>query len=162
MEKKICSRCKKKKLLNEFYSIKKKYENQTVFHTARCRKCTNEINVKNSKKYKRYYKNYRDENKDRIRKRNRKYHKERKEKWKEFISHYIDLKCSECGYDKSFAALDFHHRNSEEKEYGIDKLLKGALTKERKNILLNEIKKCDILCSNCHRELHYEINKIFE
>lgn len=28
-------------------------------------------------------------------------------------------KCNICGYNKSYSALEFHHLNPEEKEYGI-------------------------------------------
>lgn len=29
-------------------------------------------------------------------------------------------KCERCGYDKNLSALEFHHRNPEEKEFQID------------------------------------------
>jgi predicted HNH restriction endonuclease len=60
-------------------------------------------------------------------------------------------KCGVCGYDKCPAAFDFHH-NIKGKENNISVLLKNA-SKEK---LLKEIKRCILLCSNCHRELHYK------
>lgn len=57
-------------------------------------------------------------------------------------------KCVRCGYDKCLSALDFHHKNPEEKDFGIsdDNIkLKDAI---------EEVKKCILICSNCHRELH--------
>jgi hypothetical protein len=44
--------------------------------------------------------------------------------------------------------MDFDHRNPEEKEYEISKLISGCqLTK-----LWKELEKCDVVCANCHRE----------
>jgi hypothetical protein len=154
---KICSKCKQEKSLDKFYKLKKRYENQTVFHTARCKKCTNEVNVSNSKKYEEYYSNYRKNNKEAAAERSKLNYKRKKENWLKFLAENIELKCQvqSCGYDKCFAALDFHHRNPEEKEYGIYDLMKMAFNEKNKSILLAEIKKCDVLCANCHRERHY-------
>jgi 5-methylcytosine-specific restriction endonuclease McrA len=59
-------------------------------------------------------------------------------------------KCVKCGYDKSVSALIFHHRNPFEKSFEISKLI----LKKRFNDLVSEAQKCDLLCSNCHNELH--------
>lgn len=59
------------------------------------------------------------------------------------------LKCEVCGEDHS-ACLDFHHTDPNEKEYSVAKL------KNSKKKLLEEVKKCKVLCSNCHRKLHYD------
>lgn len=61
-------------------------------------------------------------------------------------------KCECCGYNKNIAALEFHHKNPEEKEFQID-IRKFA----NANIetLKKELDKCIILCSNCHREIHH-------
>lgn len=58
-------------------------------------------------------------------------------------------KCQICGYDKCIDALDFHHRDPNEKEFRIGK---GNTMKWEK--VLEELDKCDLLCANCHRELH--------
>ena len=60
------------------------------------------------------------------------------------------LECSKCGYNKCFAALDFHHVNPAEKEFGLAKIIYMLPTQER----LAELDKVVVLCSNCHRELH--------
>lgn len=59
--------------------------------------------------------------------------------------------CEICGYNKNIAALEFHHKDSTQKEFKLD-ARKLANTKWE-NILI-EAKKCQLLCSNCHRELH--------
>ena len=61
----------------------------------------------------------------------------------------IDLKCKNCGYSKNFAALEFHHKEPKLKNFRITE--RNYIAKEK---LRCEILKCDILCSNCHRELH--------
>lgn len=68
------------------------------------------------------------------------------------ITEYMEsrggAKCQICGYDKCVAALDFHHRDPTEK----DPLWNKSWSIKR---LKTELDKCDILCSNCHRELHW-------
>lgn len=45
--------------------------------------------------------------------------------------------------------LDFHHRDRKAKKKVISQL-KSAATKQ----LMEEIAKCEVICSNCHRKLH--------
>lgn len=60
-------------------------------------------------------------------------------------------KCSECGYDKNFAALEFHHLIPEEKEFPLDSRRISNTSIEK---LIEEVNKCILLCSNCHRGKH--------
>ena len=50
--------------------------------------------------------------------------------------------------------LTFHHRNTSDKEFGISDIMGHAWSKIKK-----ELDKCDLLCQNCHRELHYYLEK---
>ena len=59
-------------------------------------------------------------------------------------------KCSECGYDKSIRALSFHHLDPATKQFDISN---GHLLKEW-DIVVEEAKKCKLLCLNCHACLH--------
>lgn len=61
-------------------------------------------------------------------------------------------KCEICGYDKNLAVLEFHHRDPNNKEYQVD-MRKFSNTNLDK--LEEELEKCDLLCSNCHREQHH-------
>jgi hypothetical protein len=61
-----------------------------------------------------------------------------------------DLKCIKCG-ESHPATLDFHHNDPTTKEKSI-----SSMKDHTKAKILEEIKKCDILCSNCHRIHHYE------
>ena len=58
--------------------------------------------------------------------------------------------CSKCGYNKNYAALEFHH--VKDKSFSLDsrKISNTSMSK-----LLEELKKCILLCSNCHKEHHY-------
>jgi len=59
--------------------------------------------------------------------------------------------CERCGYDKSPAALDFHHIDPNIKEFGIA----SNLPHTSWGRILAEVAKCQLLCANCHRELRF-------
>lgn len=65
-------------------------------------------------------------------------------------------KCQRCGYDKSLAALQFHHRNPAEKLFTIN----GRNGCRSWESLLQETQKCDLLCANCHAEVHENLRLI--
>ena len=68
-------------------------------------------------------------------------------------------KCCICGYDKTPVALEFHHLIPEEKEFGIG--ANGLCHNIEKDIA--EIRKCILVCANCHREIHdnfYDLNEL--
>ena len=58
--------------------------------------------------------------------------------------------CRKCGEHKTYV-LDFHHRVADEKNNDIAHMVKSSSEIN----LLRELKKCDVLCANCHREFHY-------
>jgi hypothetical protein len=62
---------------------------------------------------------------------------------------HLGGKCVKCGYDKVVEALDFHHRDPNEKDPNFKYFRSWSLEK-----VLEEVSKCDLLCSNCHREEH--------
>ena len=49
------------------------------------------------------------------------------------------------------AVLVFHHRDPNMKSFD---MARNAWRKKER--ILEEIKKCDVLCANCHRKLHWE------
>lgn len=63
---------------------------------------------------------------------------------------YKGGKCSKCGYDKCIAALDFHHRDPQEKDPKWRFMRNWTFSKVK-----NELDKCDLVCRNCHAEIHY-------
>jgi 5-methylcytosine-specific restriction endonuclease McrA len=64
--------------------------------------------------------------------------------------------CQECGYHKCADAIDFHHLNPNEKDFGIGN--KGYTRSWDK--LKEELDKCVMLCANCHREVHAGLVKL--
>ena len=78
--------------------------------------------------------------------------KNRIQKLKIMAVEYLGGKCIKCGYDKCIWAMDFHHRNPKEKKYSIGTYFSRSWEKLKK-----ELDKCDLVCANCHREIHYEI-----
>ena len=73
---------------------------------------------------------------------------------KNMLINYKGGKCSKCGYDKCIRALEFHHLNPEEKDFGISKILTRSISS-----LKEEADKCILLCSNCHAEEHERLYK---
>lgn len=70
--------------------------------------------------------------------------------FKQWCVDYKGGKCTICSYNKSLAALEFHHLNPNEKEFLLTR--KGLISRKKAII---ELDKCILVCSNCHRELHY-------
>jgi hypothetical protein len=64
----------------------------------------------------------------------------------------VGLSCKRCGTN-DWRVLDFHHRDKLTKEFSIAKATRSGYSRER---ILQEIAKCDVLCANCHRILHWE------
>ena len=134
METKICGTCKSELSIDNFAS--RKLKTKTVLQWQ-CKDC--------QKKYRR---EHYEQNKQKYILKARVYNKS--------ISNWFDeykktLKCSKCE-EKRWWVLDFHHINPQEKEFSVA-ALKGKASKSK---LLNEVSKCIVLCSNCHRDLHYQ------
>lgn len=69
--------------------------------------------------------------------------------------------CRLCGYKKTASALEFHHIDPSQKDFGIAS--NGNCHDLEKD--LNEVKKCILVCANCHREIHdglYEQDFLYE
>jgi len=60
-------------------------------------------------------------------------------------------KCQCCGYSRCNDALEFHHIDPTQKELAFGQLRSNP--KKISSVLL-ELKKCILLCSICHREIH--------
>ena len=72
-----------------------------------------------------------------------------RKKNKERAIEYKGGKCILCGYSKCNNALEFHHLNPLDKDFNISKNMNKSWQKVK-----NEIDKCILVCSNCHREIH--------
>jgi hypothetical protein len=89
---------------------------------------------------------------------------ERKREWKagrrkEWIEWMYGIKaslaCIRCA-NAHPAIIDFHHRDQATKLFEIGWAVNALLPQE---VILAEIEKCDALCSNCHRILHWDMNR---
>ena len=73
---------------------------------------------------------------------------------------FVDVlggQCCLCGFNEFVQALEFHHVHPEEKSFGISSAT--AITKSL-SAKLAELKKCVLLCANCHRGVHYGFYEI--
>ena len=64
--------------------------------------------------------------------------------------------CILCGYSKCVDALDLHHLDASQKEFGISS---GGLTRAWSKVVA-EADKCILVCANCHREIHAGVTQV--
>ena len=64
--------------------------------------------------------------------------------------HKLKLACEVCGENHP-ACLDFHHRDSKQKDFSVGNIKGHGWGRER---VLQEINKCMVVCANCHRKIH--------
>lgn len=76
-----------------------------------------------------------------------------RQKLKEKAIEYKGGCCEKCGYDRCNSALEFHHLDPNEKDFGIGSY--SVLSWEK---IKPELDKCVMVCANCHREIHEELN----
>lgn len=135
MKTKICNKCKKEKSIEDFAinNTRKDGRNST------CKEC-----------FRIYRNNHYQENKQYYKDKAKKYKQNTREAFNIFKA---GLKCSNCG-ESRWWLLDFHHLDPTEKEREVVNLVQSPRKLEK------ELQKCIVLCSNCHRDLHYrEKNK---
>jgi hypothetical protein len=79
---------------------------------------------------------------------------------RELLEWYEDYKskcqCSICAEDH-IACLEFHHVNPDDKEIEIADAIKNSWSI---NKVLKELQKCIVLCSNCHKKLHWNARRV--
>lgn len=68
---------------------------------------------------------------------------------KENLIKVLGSKCCLCGYDKCIGALEFHHIDETNKKFQLSSGNCHSLDED-----LEEVKKCILVCANCHREIH--------
>lgn len=99
-----------------------------------------------------YGKEWRDTNAERLAaERKVKYHTIMKPRYlrrRRWLNTYKKLRgCDSCGYNEHAVALDFDHIEPIQKKFNISHRLCNATLKS----LFREIRKCRLLCANCHR-----------
>lgn len=135
---KECTKCEKSKDIEEFGWKNK----QKGYRHARCKECSREISNDLYQTSKTRKKSIKQNSKDQ-----KIANRELVQRYKEFVG------CQRCKEHKfkKYYLLDFHHKDPNEKEIEVSKLLARG-----RGILKKEIRKCIVLCANCHREVHYE------
>lgn len=129
---KVCTKCKCQKALAEFHARKAAKDGRASW----CRAC---FKANWDKRYYENHQHYRDSHnasRDRI----------RRENARRVFEYLAEHPCLNCG-ESDPIVLEFDHRS------GIDKI------ESISNLILNstwariseEMKKCDVLCANCHR-----------
>jgi hypothetical protein len=58
-------------------------------------------------------------------------------------------KCTKCS-EKRWYVLDFHHLG--DKDIDVSRMVNDSYSIKK---IKEEIRKCIVLCANCHRELHF-------
>lgn len=69
---------------------------------------------------------------------------------------YMGGKCVSCGYNSYQGGLEFHHLDPVQKEFGISE--KGYSRSWES--LKQELDKCILVCSNCHKEIEAGVKSI--
>jgi hypothetical protein len=68
--------------------------------------------------------------------------------------YYVQLlggSCNICGYKINYSGLCFHHKEPDKKSFSLDARTLSNTTEDK---ILEEINKCQLLCLNCHAEIH--------
>jgi predicted HNH restriction endonuclease len=78
--------------------------------------------------------------------------KRRRRELRKQAVNYAGGKCILCNYNKCLHALEFHHKDPTQKDFGISNGNCNSWNRMR-----NEIDKCILVCANCHREIHEKL-----
>lgn len=132
---KVCIQCKCVKSLDMFAKNKSNLDG----YRSWCRSCCKEYRDRNIEQYRQKGREYYQINKEKIQNQN-------KIAYEEFKS---GMKCIKCGESEAWC-LDFHHIKNRNGNDTVGKLRKCANGKAKE-----EIKKCVVFCSNCHRKFHF-------
>lgn len=72
-----------------------------------------------------------------------------RQKRKQDLVYVHGNRCAICGYDKCIGALQFHHINPQDKQFGLSSGICHSWEQD-----IEESKKCILVCANCHAEIH--------
>ncbi len=140
MEKKICRKCGVLKALSEFY-LRKNGPRAGKYY-EKCKLCFKE-------RGRDYYHLNRERQLVLVKARTQKYLDQRRQ----LLAELKNKACKDCGKFYPPWVMDFDHKDGETKLGNIAHMfLKGMWRTEK---VLAEIKKCDLVCSNCHRMRTY-------
>lgn len=134
--KKTCTKCNEEKSLDCF----DKHPNSKDGRSPKCKECR-----------KTYWREYisRPKSHNNHKERNRKRATRLRQEMFEFMRELKDNQpCADCGVPYPYYVMDFDHVRGEKRE--CVSILKAQ--GRPKEMILEEIAKCDLVCANCHRE----------
>jgi hypothetical protein len=150
-----CNSCGLTKPRSEFY----KRNDRPIGIASQCKACSNgryakwrvEHKDKRHQDYQAWIKAHPEETKAFWRKANKK----RYDELRVFLNDIKNVPCLDCGLKFHPCAMDFDHRDPKTKKEVVSRV--GYFRTKKK--LLEEISKCDIVCSNCHRLRTFKRNQ---
>ncbi len=134
----ICSKCKLKKPENDYY-VKDSKSGRLHAQCKACYKAHRSIN------YRKHYETYKEEY--RLRAKLRRFEK-RTEYREKLVTYLTGKDCEICG-ENDIRTLEFDHIRPAEKLFSISQGVRLGYSWSQ---IENEIKKCRLLCANCHKK----------
>ena len=131
---KLCSKCNTEKDYKEFNRNRIKSDGLQTY----CRPCSQGLNNDN-------YRNN-EERRSKLRARDK---RETQKSYQLIYRHKRLVGCIKCD-EREPVALDYHHIHPENKDMPVSRMV--CFSHKR---LKDEIRKCVVICSNCHRKLHH-------
>ncbi len=128
----LCSKCKVTKPIEEFNFRFR----ATGVRLPYCRECGKELTRDHYQRNKRQY----------IARSIR-----AKERRREYLRQAKSRPCVDCDVQYPYYVMDFDHREGEEKLFELNRVNRLTM-----RAIKQEIEKCDVVCSNCHRERTYQ------
>ena len=132
MEEKFCNGCQKSKPQTTDY-----FGRRGNGFQSRCKECQGNY-------HKKHYVDNMASYKVRASTRNKKVIEE----IREYLRKEKDIPCKDCGLKYPYYVMDFDHRPNEKKIYNLAQM---ARVKPSLDVVIEEVAKCDVVCSNCHR-----------
>lgn len=126
---KECGKCHKEQPISEYATCNRYKDNHNIY----CKSCMREYGRANYRKNKKRYFEVAEK---------------RDKALDELINSYKSVPCKDCGIEYPHYVMDFDHI-SDNKFMDISKMRKRRMAFSK---IIEEIKKCEVVCSNCHRE----------
>jgi len=137
---KKCSKCGLIKQVKDFY--RRRTGPRVDEYYEKCKECM-------KSRGRSYYHQHREKQLDLAKIRKERYICERKK----FLEEVKNKPCLDCGNSYPAWVMDFDHKDGKIKIANVSKLAFRKLVNFKK--LKEEIEKCDLVCSNCHRQRTY-------
>jgi hypothetical protein len=78
-------------------------------------------------------------------------HRERRAEFKAVVDALKNVPCTDCGVSYPSRVMEFDHLDPKDKKINISRAVGKTTTWASQRAVLEEIKKCQVVCANCHR-----------